>query len=87
MLRAIQVGSIQQSVTGIFRISGQLIQRIVGSDELAEVIVCLAISFLAEFNRTLDNGYFIFIFHSFLVHHLQDNVRLPQSEVSQLVLT
>ena len=34
-----------------------------------------------------DNGYFIFIFHSFFIHHLQDNVCLSQSEVSQLILT
>ena len=35
--------------------------------ELAELIVCLAVSFLAEFYRTLDNGYLIFILDSRLV--------------------
>ena len=87
MLRTVQVSSIQQSVPCIFCIGNQFVQSIVGCNELTEVIVCLAISFLAEFNRTLDNGYFIFIFHSFFIHHLQDNVCLSQSEVSQLILT
>ena len=70
MFRAIQVISIQQFISCIFSVSYHLFQSWISSDKLTEIIVCFAISFLAEFYRTFDNSHFIFIFNSLLVHYL-----------------
>ena len=86
MFRTIQIVSIQKLITSIFSISYHLLQCRVRSDKLAEFIVCLAVSFFAELYRTFNNGYFIFIFNSLLIHHLYNDICLCQVQVGHFVL-
>ena len=84
MLRAIQIVSFQQSISGFFRIRHHFIQRRISSNKLAEIIISSIISFLAEIYRTLDHGYFIFILNSLFIGHLKNNISLSESQISYL---
>ena len=87
MFGAIQISSVKQFVSGFFGVSHHFLNRRIGSDKLAEVIVSTVVCFLAEFNFTLHHSYFIFILHCFLVSHLKNNVSLTQRQVYQFVHT
>ena len=85
MFGAIQISSVKQFVSGFFGVSHHFLNRRIGSDKLAEVIVSTVVCFLAEFNFTFHNSYFIFILHSFLVSHLQDYISLSQRQIYYFV--
>ena len=87
MFRAAQVHSVEQSVTSFFSVSYHFFYTRVSCDKLTEIIISTVVSFFAELYFTLDNSYFIFIFHRFLVSHLKDYICLSHRQVHQFVHT
>ena len=85
MFIATEIAARNYGIACFFCIFLHVFQCCILSNELAELVICIAISFFAEFNRQFDNSYLIFRFHCFFVHHLKNQVHLSQLQVLQFV--
>ena len=87
VLVAGEVCARDQSISAFFCVFLQVFQSGILSNKLAELVVSIVVSFLAEFYRTHDNGYLIFILDSLLVGYLQNDICLSQRQIGQFVLS
>ena len=85
VLVAGEVCARDQSISAFFCVFLQVFQSGILSNKLAELVVCIVVSFLAEFNRTFHYSHFIFVFHGFFVHYLQNDSCLSEIQAGQFI--
>ena len=80
-----EIGTRNQGVSIFFSVLFHICDGSVLCNKLAELVVGIVVSFLAELYRTFHDSYFVFVLVSLLVHYLQNQVRLSNLQVGNVL--